>query len=257
MSSEPASMKSYKASAAVIILLLILTACGLPGVSSVTPIPTQTPINAPLDQVVRLESLTYQESGQGSKYELIVHTPVLQGSDDLRIQDFIEQVAALIQLEVGDFRGLLSEMPSEPISAGSFFELSFEVVARRAGISSIQLLSDVYADGAAHPYRVIHSFNYDLESGQSLQLEQLFIPGSHYLQLLSGYCVTELDRREIGAWHAGAFPVVENYQVWNIAEAGLQVTFNEYQAPPYAAGLQTVLVPFSYLTDILLPGVAP
>jgi hypothetical protein len=48
-------------------------------------------------------------------------------------------------------------------------------------------------------------------------------------------------------------PTPENYRNWNIATDGLMITFDEYQVAAYAAGPQTVVVPYSELQAVIDP----
>jgi hypothetical protein len=52
---------------------------------------------------------------------------------------------------------------------------------------------------------------------------------------------------------AGADPLSENYQRWNISNEGLTITFDAYQVAAYAAGPQIVVIPFSALQSIINP----
>jgi hypothetical protein len=120
---------------------------------------------------------------------------------------------------------------------------------------SLQLHIEGYSDGAAHPYHFTSSFNYDLEKGRGVSLDQLFLPGSEYLARIADYCSNELSTRNIGfeMFSDGAKPLPENYAVWNVSAKGLIITFNEYQVAPYAAGPQEVTVPFAELKDMIDP----
>ncbi|MFS8085155.1 MAG: RsiV family protein, partial [Acidobacteriota bacterium] len=44
-----------------------------------------------------------------------------------------------------------------------------------------------------------------------------------------------------------------NYKAWVITKKGLWIVFDPYQVASYAAGPQTVLVPYSVLKDIIKP----
>lgn len=48
-------------------------------------------------------------------------------------------------------------------------------------------------------------------------------------------------------------PTADNYAVWNITPDGLLITFNEVQVAAYAAGAQSVLVPFEVVHDLAAP----
>jgi hypothetical protein len=229
-------------------------------VATSTPLPTPTavPMPVPIYQLVWLESVDYEESGQDPTYTLTTHTPTLRSDDEVQqVQNFNALTAAFVQQEIDSFKEMLSKMPGESPLAGSFYEVSFTQVSPVGNLISLQFVVDGYTAGAAHPFRVISSFTYDLDAGQEVQLEQLFTPGASYLQTISQYCVDELSSRDIGAWLDGAAPRPENYTVWNITADGLLITFNEYQVASYAAGAQTVVVPYTELQDILAPGILP
>ena len=113
-----------------------------------------------------------------------------------------------------------------------------------------------YAEGAAHPYHYNMTFNYDLEQGKKLSLDELFRPDSNYLEAVSSYCIFDLSKRDIGfygGFEQGAEPTPENYRNWNITSNGLMITFDEYQVAPYAAGAQTVVVPYEKLKTVIKP----
>jgi hypothetical protein len=99
------------------------------------------------------------------------------------------------------------------------------------------------------------TFNYDLGAGKELVLNDLFLPGSNYLQRISSVCSAELSEQPFfdGSFMSGADPIHENYRNWNIAPQGLVITFDEYQVAPYAAGAQTILVPYGELTQVIDP----
>jgi hypothetical protein len=209
-----------------------------------------------LFQMVILTAEPYSESGDGPIYTLEVNTPVLEGLDDPRVQEFNRQAALLVQALVDEFKAGFEYLPPEPVSAGSFYQVTFTQLAPPGDILSLQFAVDGYVDGAAHPYHLTRTLNFDLENGQALTLEALFLPGSGYLERLAAYCKAELATRDIGfdEWFAaGADPLPENYRNWNVTYQGLLITFDEYQVAPYAAGMQQVLVPYDALQDLLDP----
>jgi hypothetical protein len=114
-----------------------------------------------------------------------------------------------------------------------------------------------YSDGAAHPYHFSRTVTFNLATGQDVTLDQLFLAGSDYLQIFSDVSKAELSTRDIGfndeVFASGADPLPVNYQNWNITADGLLITFDEYQVAPYAAGPQTVTLPYSALKDVIDP----
>ena len=168
---------------------------------------------------------------------------------------FNQQMTILVQEEVDRFRQWLVDMPAAPIAAGSFLDLDFELVSPPGRLLSLLFTGQFYADGAAHPGSYHRPVTYDLEAGEFLRLEQFFLPGADYLGRLSERCIADLSTRDIGfdMFTSGAEPLEANYAVWNVTAAGLQITFEEYQVAAYAAGPQTVLIPYDQLADILDP----
>ena len=137
----------------------------------------------------------------------------------------------------------------------SSFTISYTAFSYDARFASIQLFEDVYMAGAAHPSHQIISLVYDLQQGQDVALSQLFLPNSNYLQVIADYCKAELLKRNIAFddQQQGADPSPENYTVWNLSSDGLVITFNEYQVASYAAGPQTVVIPFAALKTVIDP----
>jgi len=120
-----------------------------------------------------------------------------------------------------------------------------------------------YSAGAAHPNSYTEVVNFDLKNGKLLKLADLFTPGAKYLQALSTYCIQALKKqaKEHGEdalldddWiKRGAGAELTNYDNWTITKKGLAVTFDPYQVAAYAAGPQSVVVPYSSLKDIIKP----
>jgi hypothetical protein len=233
----------------------------LPPPPDAPPAPTETPaldqVGTPrLFQQVTLTEESYSESGDSPVYTLETNTPVLEGSDDPRVLEFNRLAAEMVDEMAASFKSGFEYLPEEPISAGSFFQVTFTQLAPPGDILSIQFGVDAYSDGAAHPYHLTRTLNYDLESGQVLSLDMLFLPGADYLTMIADYCKAELATRDIGfelGFSGGADPLPENYLNWNLTYEGLLVTFDEYQVAPYAAGKQQVLVPYETFAALIAP----
>jgi hypothetical protein len=233
-----------------------LTACS--GNATTTPIPTTviglpvTPV--PLYMTVALSSTSFTETGTGPDYTIETNTPILTGTGlDPRISLFNDAMNALVQQEVYTFKQNLQNLPVTPIAAGSFLKIEFAQVSPPGNLLSLKFTISFYSDGAAHPGSYSRTATYDLEAGQFVTLDQLFLPGSDYLGTISAYCIAKLQASEIGPvlFAEGAQPTADNYRNWNITADGLLISFDEYQVAAYAAGPQLVTVPYSELTAII------
>jgi hypothetical protein len=210
-----------------------------------------------------------REKNQKLKYEIDVAYPQLSGSTDPNYEKFNRTVRALITKKVADFKKEMTpsaedeaaaggETASEE-SSGSDLTVSYEVVLAKDDLVAIESTVSSYYAGAAHPNSYLEVVNFDLKNGKQLKLAELFNPGSKYLQTIASYCIQELKKQTKGAdamlddeWiQKGAAPELTNYDNWSIRKKGLGITFDSYQVGPYAAGPQSVLVPYSAVKDMI------
>jgi hypothetical protein len=126
---------------------------------------------------------------------------------------------------------------------------------------SVEFNVGSYYQGAAHPNSYTEVVNYDLKNGRQLKLSDLFKPGSKYLQTLSSYAIADLKKQSKEKGNAlpedqiqsGAGPAAKNYENVTITRKGLGINFDAYQVGPYAAGPQSVVVPYANLKDLINP----
>jgi hypothetical protein len=226
-------------------------------ISTFTPsAPTSPPPTPILSQLLTMESVPFSETGNAPPYTITAQIPFLQGPHDARVTAFNMLLNQTVQDEINQFRSdTLAFAPNPPLAAGSSFDLTYSVIGQRGDVWSLKFDISIYVDGAAHPAHYSTTLNYDLQNGSVIYLDQLFFPGSPYLQVVSDYCKAQLAARDIGfdMFSAGADPLPENYQRWNISDAGLTITFDEYQVAPYAAGPQIVVIPFAELQGSINP----
>lgn len=231
--------------------------------STFTPIPTLTPAaptNPPptpmLSQTVTMQSTPFNELSVAPVYTITAQIPTLQGSSDPRVTNFNSLLNQIVQDQIDQFRNdTLAFASNPPIAAGSSFDVQYSIVSQRGDVWSIKFDISYYADGAAHPGHSSITLNYDLSNGSEIHLDQLFFPGSPYLQVISDNCKTRLAARDIAfdIFSSGADPLPENYKRWNITNEGLVITFDEYQVAAYAAGPQIVTISFSELQGTINP----
>ena len=218
-------------------------------------IPSPTPF---LSEQVTLVSVPFIETDPGStypSYSITSQTPQFTGSDDPRVAEFNRKLDALVTNEVDMWRQSFQQLPITPLSNGSFLEATYTTVSQIGDLWSFKFDFSFYSDTAAHPGLNIATLNYDLGQGRELSLDDLFLPGSPYLEAIAGYCTAELEKQPYfdGFFMDGALPTEENYRAWNIAPEGLIITFGVYQVAPGAAGPQQVAVPYSELAAVVDP----
>lgn len=200
-----------------------------------------------------LAAATSEESSEQPRYEIHARYPSLEWEGDPRVDAFNEAAEKFALDEMRSFKENVYNIPNEsPFNElGSFLEMDFTLTASEQGLLSVLYKTSYYMAGAAHPGSYSFALNYDLETGQVLELTDLFEADAPYLDMLSSACIKDLKQRGRLDWEEGALPNAENYRVWNITPDGLLITFDEYQVAPYAAGPQSVTVPYDLLRPLL------
>jgi hypothetical protein len=232
------------------LLLSMLAACQA-AVSPSTPSKTTVPV----DFSSLLGSATLIQSGEQPDYTIKAETPVIDDGAHPGAAGFNQAASQAVQREIEAFRQGLPDPETPQVAAGSSFDLTFVQLTPPGHLISLQLKINKFIDGAAHPFDYTVAFNYDLANGRELSLDQLFVPGSNYLQVISAYCENELNKTELASvlLPEGFSSEPENFRSWNISIEGLMITFDASQVAAYAAGPQVVVVSYAVLKDIIDP----
>jgi hypothetical protein len=243
-------------------ILIYMVFLGLTGLSACNYFSSPTGIGnpsmltqAPVSQGLTLTSKTTSETSTIPVYTLTALTPFLAGSNEAQVQQFNLEVNNLVKQEVEDFKASMAGAANPPIENGSYFNLKYTLLSPWGNVLSLKFDINTYFDGAAHPGEYSRTFTFDLSSGHQVNLDQLFLPGSNFLQVIADFCKTDLGGREIGfdASQTGADPMPDNYRNWNISADGVVITFDTYQVAAGAAGPQIVIIPYTKLQSIIDP----
>lgn len=167
-----------------------------------------------------------------------------------------DQITNEFRQKVQDNQATQRSLPKELAKGNNSLQVDYDSSTVESGdnyIVSIRFSISGMIVGMAHPYHYYQVFNYNLDTGERLELAQLFKPDSDYLAVLSNYTRGELEKRlndkEMIA--EGTSPIPEHFKNWSVKPNGLLITFDEAQVAPYVDGAQTVLVPYSVLKPIL------
>ena len=225
----------------------------------------EEPINLSGD--VDVVAKRIKESSKPLMYEIEAQYPQLTGGSNPNFEKFNQTVRASVTKKVAMFKKEMApkageEEPRPEGSMGSDLSISYTVAMVQEDLASIEFDVGAYYMGAAHPNSYSEVVNYDLKNGKLLKLSDLFTPGAKFLPVISAYCIKDLKSQskskegmlEDESWiEKGAGPSLQNYKSWTIAKKGLGINFDSYQVGPYAAGPQSVLVPYSAIKDLVNP----
>jgi hypothetical protein len=169
-----------------------------------------------------------------------------------------KDIAAFKTQESADASQPGNETPAQ--FQGSTLDIRYEIRLATDDLISIEFTESSYADGAAHGNSATIVLNYDVKNSRKLALSDLFNSKSNHLSIISAYCIKSLKEQskknndsmpDEELIKSGAGPQADNYRAWAITKKGLWITFDPYQVASYAAGPQTVLVPYAALKDLI------
>ena len=212
-----------------------------------------------------LVSKQIKESNKKLVYEIAAQFPQLTGGNNPNFEKFNQTVRGSVVKKIAEFKKDVAPKPDEEPrpedSMGSDLSISYEIALARDDVVSVLLIVSSYYQGAAHPNGYSEGVNFDLKNGKVLKLADLFKPGAKYLQALSAFCVADLKKQskakgepgmlDDSSINSGAAPALKNFHSWTIKKQGLGVEFDPYQVGPYAAGAQSVVVPYSAIKDLI------
>jgi hypothetical protein len=242
-----------------------------------------TPVVAPGEGIELMEG-TISEKSEKLKYKIDLTFPQLKGRLTPNAVKFNREMRALVAREAREFKRAYGGATDRPWAKEKFWEGvddslegRYEFIHLDDSFAGVRLELFAYGRGAAHSVQFHRVLNFDLKSGRTLELADLFVPGARYLQALAAHSVAELRRQDEEAHRrevarvtsegrpasgagvrtpdsdfvSGAGPEADNYRAWNLAAEGVVVAFAACQVGGCADGEKEVLIPFSALEAVL------
>ena len=219
-----------------------------------------------LDSGARLTARDIAEGDSAAGFTIYAQIPVLVPPEARALTaaelGFNEAAEALVDQQLDEFRRFIGE--SEPLppewtgAPVSSFNSAYDVALADAELLSLEFGISIYYAGAVHPGHLTRTLTWDLGSNRVVELADLFQNGIDYLARISETTIPAIERAlgddADAAWIAeGAGPNPANYESWMLTPEGLRIVFDQYQVAPYAAGPQTVVVPWRDLAPHLDP----
>lgn len=205
--------------------------------------------------------LTTIRTSQHTKKPLVNITLALPHLTGSGARNFNAAVKTATDKEVASFNNDVreySQTPPDPPYDKGANTLEVKYQTKFSNTHYISVLMSKYIDfpGAAHPSAGTYMLTYDLDAQQPVSLGGLFKPGTPYLSTIARYCKPVLRRKLNDEPDAlGLKPTTANFSHWNLTSQGLLITFDAYQVASYAAGPQTVTIPYAKLHPLMKPSV--
>ena len=149
-----------------------------------------------------------------------------------------DQVRGMIGTQSGDTPSLVEEMFG-----------FYEIKNNQRNVLSLSLSNYSYYNGAAHGMTIIKSLTFDFVKKKLCTLQDLFIPGSNYVERISKLIQIQIEQRDI--------PLLEDFtsinpnQPFYIADKSLVIYFQLYEITSYAVGFPMFPISVFDLQDLI------
>lgn len=169
-----------------------------------------------------------------------IYYPQIEGRINPRIQQQVNQ-------EIIQINQQLQQMQNPEARPGMYGE--FAVKTNEQNILSIGFLNYAYTPMAAHGMTYIKSATWDLTTGRTYQLKDLFKPGSNYVEVLNRLIKAQIKSRQIDTLEP--FKSISSNQDYYIADKALVIYFQLYDLTAYAYGFPMFPISVFDLQDII------
>ena len=125
----------------------------------------------------------------------------------------------------------------------------YEIKTNERGVLSIALNIYAYTYPAAHGLTLIEALTFDVSTGRSYTLGQLFKPGSDYVKTISEIVSAQIKERDVPTLEP--FTVIRPDQDFYVADKAVVVYFQLYELTPYVYGFPMFPISVYDLQDLV------
>ncbi len=185
--------------------------------------------------------------------------PEFHGIANTKIQDYINNS---IMSDVTEFSDQMSAAAQEngsnaqknkekfiPYVISSIYQLTYN----KNNVISLVMVYYELVQGRNNFIKV--PYNYDITTGKSLMLKDLFVPGTNYKQLINNEVLKQLEKNKQNYFPGTAenFKGIAEDQPFYLKDGNLEVFFGFNQIAPTAAGIPVFEIPLSSFGNALKP----
>jgi hypothetical protein len=229
-------------------------------------------------QRVHLSYLKLSEKDEEHRYSFDADYPQIAPEETTVATETNLGIAAFVTRELQRFRAQAlstSGYKAEMLGKSLMSAMSWDDMTMSHGVGlftdsflALEFRLWSYWAGAAHPNQQTKTLNFLLQNSLLLELDDLFVPETRYLDSLSKYCVTDLHAHQSPSLKSnsvgendkwilrGAGPQYRNFEKFLLVKGGLRVFFDPYSVGSYAEGRREVFMPLSVLGGLLKESIA-
>lgn len=205
---------------------------------------------------ISAETKKISEDQKDLPYTIDISYPVFSGIDPSSLKKINADILKNAESIVSDFKEDSLSMPNYQDSEKSTLAANYSFNIPTHGIVSILFSVAKYSTGAAHPNSLVISLNYNIASGEFVDLKSIFNT-PNYLSLLRDTVRPILkeklskDKSSLDWMKNGTEAILENYTNFVIRDDNLVILFNPYQVGPYALGVVEASIPIIKFSEQL------
>ena len=127
----------------------------------------------------------------------------------------------------------------------------FDVAYNKNNLISIPILTYEFT-GGAHGMSVLKSFNYNLKSGEELELSNIFKDKIDYKSIINTYIKQEIEKnKDLYFTGKDGFKGIDDNQGFYLENDKLIIYFQLYEIGPYYIGIPKFEIPLNEIKDVI------
>ncbi len=230
-----------------------------PSPAPVTPLPPgvtleptpEPPTPAPPPSI---SSVVIASNAPDSRWKVTFKKPVIGGIGQEAATKINDAITTQINGYINAFTG--SGLPAVSVGMGpSTLEGDFTIALDSPTVISLRFTVLTYVSGAAHPVGAPGSLNFDVSSGDTINLADIFDDPAAALPVLSTQAHASLSTA-LGAdltW-AGPAPAMSFFdKAWAMTPAGLEFSWAQGDLASMAAGMPSATLAWSGIKTLIKP----
>lgn len=138
-------------------------------------------------------------------------------------QTILSHVNGMIEEQKKTQTGTLSQMIGH-----------YEIKTNERGLLSLTLSNYTYSTPMAHGFTIVKALTFDVNTGKVYLLQDLFKPGSPYIEVISKLVAQQIKQRDLPLLNG--FQSIKPNQDYYVADKSLVIFFQLYEITPYYVG---------------------
>lgn len=127
----------------------------------------------------------------------------------------------------------------------------YDVAYNKENLVSIPILIYEFT-GGAHGVSVLKSFNYNLESGDELELSNIFKENVNYKSIINPYIKQQIEKnKDLYFTDKYGFKGIDDNQDFYLENDKLIIYFQLYEIAPYYIGIPKFEIPLNEIKDVI------